>query len=65
MLDNSYSAVGMQIIPREDTLSLEDGDRIKLQFIPDNAQEFEDFFEQTRQFIRHTTYVNIIDDDGK
>ena len=57
----------MQIIPREDTLSLEDGDRIKLQFIPDNADQDspEAFLQATGEFIRDITYVNIIDDDSK
>ena len=56
----------MQIIPREDALSLEDGDRIKLQFIPDDAQDTpEAFLQATGEFIRDITYVNIIDDDSK
>ena len=55
----------MQIIPREDTLSLEDGDRIKLQFIPNDPQETEVFLQTTGEFIRDITYVYIIDDDGK
>ena len=63
---SGYSAIGMNVIPDQDDLSLEDNDRIKLVFIPRNPFFTPAvFFQATGECLRDVAFVNIIDDDSK
>ena len=63
--------MNMQIIPSQDGLSLEDGDKIGLRFIHTltlQGQNFsaEMFFVVSKgEFLRDEIFVEILDDDSK
>ena len=54
----------MRLFPIDDFITLEYNDRVQLAFIPSNALLFTGL-EDHGEFMRHTTIVNIIDNDSK
>ena len=54
----------MRLFPIDDFVTLEYNDRVQLSFFPSNTLLFTTLEDQG-EFIRHTTIVNIIDNDSK
>ena len=53
----------ISVIPTQDNISLEDGDRILLSFTPNVSLDSN--LTESGVFIRNVTFVYIIDDDSK